>query len=39
VSLGRRGRLDYVNSAPVLPAFKPLPKIEVLLFVRLRCFY
>jgi hypothetical protein len=39
VSLGRRGRLDYVNSAPVLPAFKPLPKIQVLLFVRAALLY
>jgi len=26
--MGRRGRLDYVNSAPMLPAFKPLPKVR-----------
>jgi hypothetical protein len=26
--MGRQGRLDYVNSAPLLPAFKPLPKVR-----------
>jgi hypothetical protein len=26
--MGRRGRLDYVDSAPMLPAFKPLPKVH-----------
>jgi len=26
--MGRRGWLDYVNSAPMVPAFKPLPKVR-----------
>jgi hypothetical protein len=28
-----RFRLDYVNSAPMSPAFKPLPKIRLVLII------
>ena len=36
VSLGKQGRLDYVNFGTHVPAFKPLPKVHdyTLLFTR-----
>ena len=36
MSLGKQGRLDYVNFGTYVPAFKPLPKVHdyTLLFTR-----